>query len=366
MADIIVTTDDGNFTDTCHVTVIPVPVAGISLDEDSLTLFINKSVQLTPSIYPGNATNQKINWESSDEEIAGVTDNGVVTGRVAGTADIIVTTDDGNFTYTCHVTVIPVPVAGVSLGENFLTLFVDKSVQLTPALSPANTTNQKVSWESSDEEIAGVTDNGVVTGRACGPADIIVTTDDGNFTYTCHVTVIPVPVDSVSLNKDSITLSINSTVRLTATVWPANAANKAVRWESSNAEIAGVTAGGVVTARAAGTADITVTTIDGNKTAACRITVPVPVGSISLNTDSITLSVDSTETLTFEILPDNAANKAVRWESRNTKIAVVTNGVVTARAAGTVNIIYRRQPQTFRNSAVGWRSHTADGCRFAR
>jgi uncharacterized protein YjdB len=135
----------------------------------------------------------------------------VVTAKAAGQADITVTTEDGSKTAVCHVTVPYVAVTGINL-EPSVTLSVDSTVRLKAAVSPANATNKAVSWESGNTKITAVTDDGVVTAKAAGTADIIVTTADGKKIDTCTVTV---PVTGVNL-EPSITLSVNLTVRLKA------------------------------------------------------------------------------------------------------------------------------------------------------
>ncbi len=147
-------------------------------------------------------------------------------------------------------------------------------------------------------------------------------------------------VTNVSLNKTSTTLDIGATETLTATVVPSNATNKTVTWISSNSSVASVS-NGVITAKAAGTATITVKTADANKTATCTVTVKTPtvaVTGVSLNKIATTLTVGDTETLTATVTPNNATNKTVTWTSSNTNIASVSNGVITAKAAGTATI----------------------------
>jgi uncharacterized protein YjdB len=112
---------------------------------------------------------------------------------------------------------------------------------------------------------------------AAGSATVTVTTSDGNKTATCAVTVTSgssnVPVTGVSLNKTTMNLTVGITETLTATITPSNATNKAVTWRSSNTSVATVSVYGLVTPVVAGSATITVTTSDGNKTATCAVTV---------------------------------------------------------------------------------------------
>jgi uncharacterized protein YjdB len=137
-----------------------------------------------------------------------------------------------------------------------------------------------------------------------------------------------------------MTLSVNSTATLTAAVSPANATNKAIIWTSDNESVATVSNGRVI-ARAAGTATITVTAEDsrfGKITASCQVRVTVPVANVSLNAPTAALYAGSTAMLTAAGSPANATNKAVIWTSDNESVATVSNGTVTARAAGTATI----------------------------
>ena len=167
-------------------------------------------------------------------------------------------------------------VTKVELDKTSLTLDVGKSETLTATITPSNATNQNVTWSSDNQNVATVNQNGEVTAVSAGDATIKVTTEDGEFEATCSVTVnsaATVPVESVSLDKTSLGLTEGETAQLTATVEPEDASNKNVTWESSNTSVATVDANGEVTAVSAGTATITVTTVDGGKTDTCTVTV---------------------------------------------------------------------------------------------
>ncbi len=176
----------------------------------------------------------------------------------------------------------PVSVTGVSLNKNATTIAIGANETLTATITPANADNQAVTWSSNNTAVASVDQTGKVTGVSAGTATITVTTQDGNKTASCTVTVPdpsadPVAVTGVSLNKTSTSLTVGATETLTATVAPANATNQAVTWSSNNTAVASVDQNGKVTAVAAGTATITVTTQDGNKTATCTVTVSAAV-----------------------------------------------------------------------------------------
>ena len=171
-----------------------------------------------------------------------------------------------------------IAVTGVTLNKTGITLEVDGSETLTATVAPDNATNKKVTWKSDKPEIATVDASGKITGVKEGEATITVTTEDGGKTATCKVTVeaATIAVTGVTLNKTELTLEVDGSETLTATVAPDDATNKEVTWSSDKPEIVTVDATGKVTGVATGEATITVTTEDGGKTATCKVAVKVP------------------------------------------------------------------------------------------
>ena len=269
-----------------------IPVTGVSLDKNELTLTVGQTEKLTATVEPSNATNKNVSWSSSDTAVATVASDGTVTAVGAGTATITVTTEDGGKTATCAVTVnaATVPVTGVSLNKSELALIVGQTEKLVATVQPSDATNKNVSWSSSNTAVATVASDGTVTAVGAGTATITVTTEDGGKTATCAVTVnaATVPVTGVSLNKSELALIVGQTEKLVATVQPSDATNKNVSWSSSNTAVATVDADGTVRAVGAGTATITVTTEDGNKTATCTVTVTEPVVNLPFEIINVT------------------------------------------------------------------------------
>ena len=150
-----------------------------------------------------------------------------------------------------------------------------------------------------------------------------------------------ISVTGVELNESHLPLYVGTAATLRATVRPANADNQTVTWQSSNTAVATVN-NGTVAAVASGTAHITVTTQDGGFQASATVTVTTPIVSVTgveLNKAEFELIVNETETLIATVLPENATNRAVTWESGNTQIATVdANGVVRGVRVGTATI----------------------------
>ncbi|MCB6364787.1 Ig-like domain-containing protein [Intestinibacillus massiliensis] len=328
-------------------------VTGVSISPASASVAVDKTVDLTATVSPSNATNKTVTWSSNDTGVATVSDSGVVKGVKAGTATITAKANDGSGkSATCKITVTgsssTVSVTGVTLTPTTLSLVEGNSEQLTATVAPTNASNPKVSWTSSDANIATVDANGKVTAVKNGNATITVKTNDGGKTAQCTVTVKSETdiVTKISLSASSLSLEKGETNTLTATVQATGNADKTVTWSSSDEKIATV-AGGVVSAVAAGTATITATA--GDQSATCIVTVKadeppkaIPVEDVTLDTTSLNLSTSDenqqSAKLNAKFKPENATNKNVTWSSSDNEIATVDNGVVTAVSAGTATI----------------------------
>lgn len=284
-AIITVKTDDSNRTDTCTVRVVDqnnvssnnVDAIGVSLSKSSLSMLKGDSYHLVATIKPVNATNKSVIWSSSNENIVTVDNNGKIMAKETGKATITVKTKDGGKTATCQITVFAeaIPVTGVVLNRSEVTLLKGDSVTLSAKLTPDNATNNNVTWTSSRPEVAKVDENGLVTGLKAGKTTIMVKTKDGNKTDKCEITVenITVDVEEIKLNTEELTMTLNETKQLTATITPANATNKKIRWTTSDKMIAKVDDTGKITPVNIGQVLITAEASNGKKTAKCVVTI---------------------------------------------------------------------------------------------
>ena len=327
-----ITAQCGNVKAECSVTVNTTEVSpkSITLSQTSATLYVGGTIELTATVSPDNAKNKTVTWSSSDTKVATVT-NGKVSAMSIGSATIIA--QCGEVKAECTIIVKETEVTAITLSKTSVTLTVGETVELTAAISPEDATNKTVTWSSSDDKIATVT-NGKVTAVAVGSATIIA--QCGNIKAECAVIVSPIEATSIKLSQTSATLTVGESVQLTATVSPDNATDKSVTWSSSNTSVATVS-NGKVTAVAVGSA--TITAQCGNVKAECTITVKATeVTSIKLNQTSATLYAGETVQLTATVSPENATNKTVTWSSSNTSVATVSNGKVTAVAVGSATI----------------------------
>ena len=178
------------------------PVTGIKVSPDTLTLTKKgETAQLTAEVTPSYADNKRVTWQSSDEKVATVDENGKVTAVGNGTATITATSVSGSYTATVSVTVkIPVEIQKLTIEAEKETLTkIGESTELKVKIEPENADLQKLIWKSHNEKIAIVNENGKVTAVGNGTAEITVTTKDGKITASIMITV-KVP-DEPTINK---------------------------------------------------------------------------------------------------------------------------------------------------------------------
>ena len=180
------------------------PVTGIKVSPDTLTLTKkDETAQLTAEVTPSYADNKRVTWQSSDEKVATVDENGKVTAVGNGTATITATSVSGSYTATVSVTVkIPVEIQKLTIEAEKETLTkIGESTELKVKIEPENADLQKLIWKSDNEKVATTDENGKVTAVGNGTAEITVTTEDGKITASIMITV-KVP-DEPTINKST-------------------------------------------------------------------------------------------------------------------------------------------------------------------
>ena len=170
----------------------PIAVTGVTIAPKTASVDVDATTKLNSTVAPSTATNKSVSYKSSDETIATVSSNGTVTGVAEGEATITVTTQDGNKSDTATATVnaAVINVTGVTLDKTTLSLEVGATATLNATIAPSNASYKAVSFTSSDDAIATVDDDGLVTAVKAGTADITVESlMDGSKTAKCTLTV---------------------------------------------------------------------------------------------------------------------------------------------------------------------------------
>ena len=355
--DATITVSTGNKkTATCKVTVVTSPT-GIALDKNRATVNLSgtKTVDLTATLTPKTANiYDDLQW-SSDSASAKVEKTGKYTARVTGVsngnAKITVSTGNG-YKAECIVTV-ETKIIGITVSPNETEVEVGNTVTLTATKKPSIGSTEGLVWSSSNNRVAKVNDDGVVTGIAQGTVTITIKSSSGLVKTKAKVTVVQSPT-GITLDKNKVALDMSGTktTKLNATIQPSNAnRNTGITWNSSNTGVATVDQSGNVTAKANGTTTITATTQNGY-TAQCSITVITPITSLAVSPTSETVYVGNTVQLTGTVNPSNTTESTL-WTSSNTSVAIVSNsGLVTAKAAGTAAITFKNSSSTKSDSCT--------------
>ena len=235
------------------------------------------------------------------------------------------------------------PVTGIKVSQDTLMLTKkDETAQLSAEVIPSYADNTRVTWKSSDENVATVDEKGKVTAVGNGTATITATSVSGNYTATVAVTVkIPVEIEKISIEAEKETLTkIGESTELKVKIEPENADAQKLIWKSDNEMIAAVDENGKVTAIGNGTAIITVTTEDGKNTASITITVKIPdepvinktkgfgrlkVRSVNQTKTSITLEWSKLDGVDGYLVYGNRCNTSTKTYKYK-KLATITNG----------------------------------------
>ena len=320
------------------------------VEEEPVTIRLNKTLisslpvgstqTLTATIAPEGAKVTVV-WSSEDDAVAVVNENGEVTGVAPGTTVISARAEES--VATCKVTVTEVKPTAIKLSAASLKLAVEEQQVLEVVLTPSNAVADDLTWSTSDDKVAVVDQDGTVAAVAEGKATITVKCNGGTLAATCQVEVVSkeeeVKVTAIALEPASLSLEEGQKGTLNVVVTPANAVVEDLQWETSDAEVASISAG-EVTALKAGKATITAKCNDGSLSATCEITVTekavtppdedaVKSVVIFAEGDASDIQVGKTVQLTARYEPSTATPKNVSWTVDRPDFAQVDqNGLV--------------------------------------
>lgn len=305
------------------VEVRPRYVSSIVPESKKVEMGVGGKLLLSPKVSPISATNKDLSFKTSNSKVATVSSNDIITARSRGTATITITAKDGSKKSTTIKVQVndTVNVKSVDLKATRSTLTVGGArTKLIAATNPSNATVRTTSYSTSNKAVAIVekTSKGVAMVKPVGPgtATITLKLTDGklNKVYGKVTVKVVQPVTGVTLNTSNLVLSTDSTfgdttAQLTANVLPQNASNKSVTFVSSNPSVATVNSTtGLVSAQAAGTAKITVTTADGKKTASAD----VKVNGVTVNKLAVKKNVSTGNTIELYV------NGKMSWDENKT------------------------------------------------
>jgi uncharacterized protein YjdB/putative cell wall-binding protein len=297
IATITAKADAGGIPSTCKITVIP-QSSKISFDKTSTAILKGNTDKLTMTLTPSDLPSSLITVSSSNPTVVTVSVNQniiTVTAQKGGTAKITAQPLNGTAA-TCDVSVIS-PLTSITTTAMTLNKGATRTISTTK--TPSDSTDVLV-YSSNNTAVATVDATGKVTAVSAGSAIIHISSQSNpSLSADCAVTVV-VPVTGISLSSTTATLYNNNSVQLTATVAPTDATNKNVIWSSSNPAVVTVDANGKVTPVNPGTAIIKVSTVAGNLSATCNVTV-VKTNEVNIKATDATASEGGTDTGSFTV-----------------------------------------------------------------
>lgn len=300
---------DSSRKDSCVIKVLA-NVISVSLPE-SVSLNTNSkgkqhTYTLKPTFVPAKPTNTSVNWKSSNESIVTVSDKGVITAVSAGDAYITVTTVDGAKTAVCKVTCVQWP-DGIKLDTTFVSMKPKDTKKLIVTTTPDSLGVVPLKFVSDAPDIATVDENGIITAVKEGAVVITVSPKSGaDVKATCQVAV-EIPVEKITLDKDTICQKPNTFAQLTAKINPENATFKELTWKSTNMSSVRVSSDGKVSFVRPGVSNVIATSKFGGIKDTCVIIVDsIHVESFELKEHEVTIDIAKSGRLEWTYSPDEA------------------------------------------------------------
>ncbi len=323
-------------------------IENITLNTNHLDMYVGSTRKISATIYPTNIKKEKIQYESSDNSIATVSQTGIVKAHKKGVCNIFVTSEDRSVSASAIVKVAgsEIKINNLSFKEKNLTLDIGENYVLTPIITPSNASNKKLTYTSSNKEVATVSEDGQIKAQKAGTTTIVVISQNERQTASVNVKVTDKMISDSNLDKLELTNFKNSMVVGQTNKINVKALNKEnnqikVNLTTSSRDVISVDQTGNIIANAPGIASIQVSTIDGKYVEKKIITVlPEKIGAelVYVNKNSLQLVKGAEDTLIATVIPFNAEDKTLIWKSSNPKIVSVSDGKVKGVGIGTAQI----------------------------
>ncbi|MBQ7294809.1 MAG: Ig-like domain-containing protein [Clostridia bacterium] len=238
------------------------PVSGVVINTGNVTLNESDEIKLEITVNPEDATIKDVLYESGDENVVIVDDNGNIKAVGEGTTTITVSSKDDPTKKDTITVTVKKPVSEVVLEKEKTILYINETEQLNVTVNPDDATNKKLIWESGDDSIVTVDENGNITAVGDGTTTITVTSEDEPTKKDSIIVKVNIPVEDIVIENEDTEIAIGEELQLNVTVNPDTASVKELEYTSDNENVVKVDEYGKVTPVGEGTATITVTSKD--------------------------------------------------------------------------------------------------------
>ena len=323
-----------------------VPVQGITMEKDSFIVNIDETGDAVPIITPSNATDQSVEWTSSDPEVVRVW-NGHFRGLKEGTSVLTAKTIDGGYTATCTVTVLDPNkqyVSDISFEQEEYIIQIDEAVDIPFSYTPEDSVNYEFDWISSDPEILRVYNNRF-RGLKEGTAEVIVRTRFGPVVEKRIKVIVRDPaknyVQNIWIEKSQYVVKEDEAVDVNFSYTPEDSVNAEFEWYSTNPEVLRVY-NNRFRGLKEGTAQIVAKTLDGTVATSSNVIVEKPyVEDIQFEQTEYTVDINEAQYIPFTYTPQNACNYEFDWISTDPETVRVYNNYFRGLKEGTAEVIVR-------------------------
>lgn len=224
------------------------------------------TLKLDAQLYPITVADRELTFKSSAPECAEIDGEGNIIAKKTGSVEITVENTATGESAKAYLQIIQ-PVEGFYIHNSSINVYTsDTGVRIVPVIYPETASNTTVRWYSKNTKIVQVDQTGHLKPISTGIAEVVGTTADGEYVAKCFVNVINkvIRVENVRiLNKDKTEIEQGESLRLLASVFPENARNKYVTWESSDSEILSITKAGTVKGMMPGNVTVYAKSSDG-------------------------------------------------------------------------------------------------------
>lgn len=328
----------------------PIVVEEIKLTNSEISIVIGEEHKLDFQILPENAVDKTVTFSSSDENIASISNEGVITAKAKGETTITIRSSN-DITNECKIKVDEVGVMitdkdGAEIKS--IKLEGQKVVELFATISPKYYEAKSRKWEVSNKEFIKITEDGKLSAVKPTIKDeklTVTLTIDDKYKASCPVSIDE--LSSIITDKDgkelkTVTLNLGETFQLKSKITPEYYKPKSIKWESLNSEIVSVSETGLLTPIAAtkeGTPIEIKLIVDNTIETKCSVSInKVDVTGLELENPRIFLVEGNSTAITHKILPENASNKEFTWKSTNEKVAVIKDNQIKGVGFGKANI----------------------------
>ncbi|WP_051656385.1 Ig-like domain-containing protein [Butyrivibrio sp. AE3004] len=313
--------------------IVGTPVSSVSTSTPLLTIKEGETSQITATISPSNASNKKLEYTSSNPNIASVDKNGVIRAASTGSSQITVAATDGSGK-KANVNVIVVAnetkVSSIAINPEEFLINKGEKATLSATVFPENATNKEITWSSSSTSIVSVSKTGEITGKRGGTATITATANDGSGISAKAKVTVKSLVKNINVKSEtgSARMLVGTSAKLTAGIEPSDATDKSVAWKSLNSDVVSVSQDGTINAIKKGVAIITATAQDGSgvvgqisiivKDYATNVTLEIP-------TQDLVAGISASNKATFYAHVDGFADSVKLYDSANNLVGTMVD-----------------------------------------